>query len=43
MAVNPLEIHPPALSELKSAMVWYLERSESAALSFANELDRTWR
>jgi toxin ParE1/3/4 len=40
MAVKPLEIHPSALTELKSALDWYLERNETAALKFASELDR---
>jgi len=34
-----LDIHPAALEELKSALVWYLERSEAAANNFAGELD----
>jgi toxin ParE1/3/4 len=40
MAVKALEIHPAALEELKSAVVWYLERSEPAALEFVEEVDR---
>ena len=40
MAAKPLEIHPSALSDLKSALVWYLERSETAAAKFADEVDR---
>jgi len=40
MAAKPVEIHPAALAELKSALTWYLERSETAALRFAAELDR---
>jgi plasmid stabilization system protein ParE len=40
MAAKPLEIHPAALAELKAALAWYLERSETAALSFVAELDR---
>ena len=40
MAVKPLEIHPEALAELKSALSWYLERNETAAVKFAAELDR---
>jgi len=30
MAAKALEIHPSALSDLKSAISWYLERSEPA-------------
>jgi toxin ParE1/3/4 len=40
MAAKPLEIHPDAHPELKSALSWYLERSEAAALRFAAEMDR---
>jgi toxin ParE1/3/4 len=40
MATRPLEIHPDALEEFKSAVVWYKERSESAANGFATEIDR---
>jgi len=40
MAAKPVEIHPAALAELKSALSWYLERSEAATLRFAAELDR---
>jgi len=40
MAAKSVEIHPAALAELKSALTWYLERSEAAALKFAAELDR---
>lgn len=40
MAAKPLEIHPAALAELKSAVSWYLERNQTAALSFVSELDR---
>jgi plasmid stabilization system protein ParE len=40
MAAKPLEIHPAALAELKSALTWYLERSSTAAANFADELDR---
>jgi plasmid stabilization system protein ParE len=38
-AVNPLEIHPEALEEFKSAVMWYRERSEIAARNFVAELD----
>jgi len=40
MPVKPLEIHPSALEELKSALRWYQERSQSAAVGFAAEVDR---
>ena len=40
MAAKPLSIHPAALEEFKSALLWYLERSENAARNFADELDR---
>jgi hypothetical protein len=37
MAPKPLEIHHGALGELKSALRWYLERSEGAADAFVAE------
>lgn len=40
MVAKPLQIHPAALEELQSALVWYRERSETAAENFAAELDR---
>ena len=40
MAAKPVEVHPAALAELESALAWYMERSEAAALKFAAELDR---
>jgi len=40
MAGKPLEIHPAALDELQSAVAWYFERSENAALKFLNEIDQ---
>jgi len=40
MAVKPLDLHPAALAELKSAVAWYLEKNETAALNFVAELDR---
>ncbi len=40
MAGKRLEIHPAALSELKSAVEWYMERSEAAAQEFVAEVDR---
>jgi plasmid stabilization system protein ParE len=39
MAVKRLEIHPAALEEFKSALVWYRERSVTAAGNFVAELD----
>jgi plasmid stabilization system protein ParE len=40
MAAKPPEIHAETLAELKSAVSWYLERNETAALNFVSELDR---
>jgi plasmid stabilization system protein ParE len=40
MADKPLDLHPAALAELKSAVVWYRERNQTAALNFVAELDR---
>jgi toxin ParE1/3/4 len=40
MAGRSLEIHPEALEEFKSALIWYQERSEIAAANFVAELDR---
>ena|SRR5882672_8067021 len=40
MAAKPLDLHPGALAELKSAVTWYLERNETAALNFVVEVDR---
>ena len=40
MAAKQPEIHPSALEELKSAINWYLEQNETAALKFAAELNR---
>ena len=40
MAGRQIEIHPAALAELKSAVEWYLERSEPAAQEFVVEVDR---
>jgi plasmid stabilization system protein ParE len=40
MASKALEIHLSALSELKSAVSWYLEQSEPAAIKFTAEIDR---
>ena len=40
MATKPIEIHPSAVAELRSAVNWYLERNETAAIKFAAEVDR---
>lgn len=40
MAAKALEIHPAALEELRSAVSWYFDRSETAAVQFVAELDR---
>lgn len=40
MAARSLDIHPAAFAELKSAVIWYREQSETAATKFAAELDR---
>ena len=40
MAVKPPSIHPSALAELNSAVSWYLERNETAAVKFVEEVDR---
>lgn len=40
MAGKRIEIHPAALAELKSAVTWYLERSEPAAREFVADVDR---
>lgn len=39
MVAEPLDIHPSALAELKSAITWYLERNEAAAVKFTAEID----
>ena len=40
MAAKPLSLHPEALAEWKSAVTWYLERNETAAVNFVAELDQ---
>jgi plasmid stabilization system protein ParE len=40
MVAKALEIHPAALSELKSALAWYLARNETAAFEFVAEVER---
>jgi plasmid stabilization system protein ParE len=39
MAAERLEIHPEALEEIKSALLWYRDRSETAASCFVEEVD----
>jgi len=36
MAAKPLDLHPEALEEWKSAVAWYLERNETAAVNFVS-------
>jgi plasmid stabilization system protein ParE len=40
MAAESLNFHPEALAEWKSAVTWYLERNETAAINFVAELDQ---
>ena len=40
MAAKPLQVHPAALVELKSAVTSYQEQNQTAALNFVAELDR---
>jgi plasmid stabilization system protein ParE len=40
MAVKLLDLHPAALEEWKSAVAWYLERNETAAVNFVAEVDQ---
>jgi plasmid stabilization system protein ParE len=40
MAGKSLELHPAALAELITAIDWYRQRNQSAALNFTAELDR---
>lgn len=40
MAAKPLDLHPEALEEWKSAVAWYLERNETAAVNFVAEVDQ---
>jgi toxin ParE1/3/4 len=40
MAARRLDIHPAALAELKSAVVWYQSQNQTAAINFVAELDR---
>jgi plasmid stabilization system protein ParE len=39
MAGKSIDIHPAALAEFKSAVNWYMERSETAANRFVAEID----
>lgn len=36
----PVEFHPDAVSEARSARVWYEERNPATAAAFVDELDR---
>jgi toxin ParE1/3/4 len=40
MVAKALELHPEALAELKSSVIWYRERNQSAAVNFVSEVDR---
>jgi len=40
MADKRLDIHPAALEELKRAVSWYVERTETAAIKFVAEIDK---
>jgi len=40
MVAKPLDIHPAALAEFRSAVAWYLDQSEGAANNFVAEVDR---
>ena len=39
MAAKHVEIHPEALAELKSAIGWYMKRSQPAAVRFSGAVD----
>lgn len=40
MAAKPPDIHPAALAELNSAVSWYLDQNETAAIKFVADVDR---
>ena len=40
MAAKRLDLHPEALEEWKSAVAWYLERNEAAAVNFVADVDQ---
>jgi len=40
MADKSLEIHPETLTEFKTGVVWYLDKSQSAVVNFMPEIDR---
>jgi toxin ParE1/3/4 len=40
MSNKPLELHPEALAEADSALLWYRERSAKAARAFIAEIQR---
>ncbi len=39
MARQPVEFHPEAIAEARTAFEWYRQRSEGAAAAFLTELD----
>lgn len=39
MAAKPLDIHPEALVEFRSALTYCLDQNESAGLNFVAEID----
>jgi toxin ParE1/3/4 len=41
MAAKPLDIHPEALEELKSATRWYMDRNPGAASKFVAEIENS--
>ena len=40
MASNSVEFHPAASQEVEAAFLWYLARSERAAVLFQHEVER---
>jgi plasmid stabilization system protein ParE len=40
MVARPPELHPEAINEAEAGLLWYLERSRSAAEQFLVALDR---
>jgi plasmid stabilization system protein ParE len=40
VAAKPLDLHPEALEEWKSAIAWYLGRNETAAVNFVAEVEQ---
>jgi plasmid stabilization system protein ParE len=39
MSAKRIEIHPDALTELKAALGWFMQRSQAAASNFASAVD----